>query len=270
MCALLEVNRTGYYEYLKRETSCRKIRQQALLKAIRKVFEESRNRYGHRRVYQKLRQQGHSCNHKTVEKLMRENNLSPKRKRKFKVTTDSKHHHHVNPNLLNREFAMTKENRAWVSDITYIDTKEGWLYLAVFIDLYTRKIVGWSARADMTVELVLAAYEDAATRTGTTPRLVHSDRGSQYASADFRKVLWRDRCIQSMSRKGNCWDNAVSESFFGSLKSEMIYRTTFETRNQAIGEIFNYIEMFYNTTRLHSALGYLSPAEFALKGKRVA
>lgn len=215
--------------------------------------------------------QGQHCNHKVVSALMKKHSIKPERRRKFRSTTDSKHDLKVDKNLLNRQFEVDTPNSAWVSDITYIETKEGWLYLAVFIDLYSRQIVGWSAKADMTVELVLAAYEEARTSTGAVPNLVHSDRGSQYASNAFRTALSNSNSMQSMSGKGNCWDNAVAESFFSTLKSEMIYRVaTFETRDQAQFALFDYIEMFYNTKRLHSALGYLTPAEVTLKGKKVA
>jgi transposase InsO family protein len=157
----------------------------------------------------------------------------------------------------------------WVSDITYIDTKQGWLYLAVFIDLFSRKVVGWSARSTMTSELVLQAYHEGVVSSGVTPLLVHSDRRSQYASDLVREALKRTNCIQSMSRKGNCWDNAVAESFFGTLKSELTHRTIFETREQAQNALFEYIEIFYNRSRLHSVLGYCSPEEFIQKGKNV-
>jgi transposase InsO family protein len=199
---------------------------------------------------------------------MKENNLSPKRKRRFKATTDSKHDLPIKENVLCRQFTVTKPNVTWVSDITYIDTKQGWLYLAVFIDLYSRKVVGWSAQSTMTAELVLQAYHQGVVSSGTTPLLVHSDRGSQYASDLVREALKRTNCIQSMSRKGNCWDNAVAESFFGTLKSELTHRIIFETREQAQNELFDYIEIFYNRRRLHSVLGYYSPEEFIQKAKK--
>lgn len=207
-------------------------------------------------------------NKKVVAKLMQEHGLTPHRKRRFKSTTDSKHSLPVSKNHVNREFWTDRPNVAWVSDITYVDTKEGWLYLATFIDLYSRKVVGWSMSDRMTADLVVDAYDMALQRRGGPPNVVHSDRGSQYASYSFRKKL--KKCKQSMSRKGNCWDNAVAESFFGALKSELIYRTCFETRKEAEMSIFEYIEIFYNRTRLHSALGYVSPAEFEEKGRKAA
>ena len=174
----------------------------------------------------------------------------------------------VSRNDLNRGFVVDKPNSVWVSDITYIDTREGWLYLAAFIDLYSRKVVGWSMSNRMTADLVISAFDMALQQRGTKPNLVHSDRGSQYASENFRKKL--KKCKQSMSRKGNCWDNAVAESFFGTLKSELVHRQTFETRKEAEMSIFKYIETFYNRTRLHSTLGYVSPAKFEEKGRKAA
>lgn len=201
---------------------------------------------------------------------MQKHKLSPKRKRKFHSTTDSKHDLPIKNNILHREFNQRKAHNAWVGDITYIETREGWLYLAVFIDLYSRKVVGWAADKTMTAELVVQAYNAAARSEGITPLLVHSDRGSQYASDLFKSLLKRTNCIQSMSRKGNCWDNSVAESFFGTLKSELVHRTFFDTKDEAQLALFDYIEIFYNRRRLHSVLGYLSPADFLLKDKKAA
>lgn len=240
-----------------------------LVSKIQRAFEDSRQTYGGRRIYRVLRDQEISCSKNTVANLMRKHCISPRRKRKYKSTTDSKHDKKCSPNILNREFHGGRPNLVWMSDITYVETKEGWLYLAVFIDRYSRRVVGWKAGAEMTAELVLRAFEEAQISTGENPMLVHSDRGTQYASDLFRTKLKQIRCIQSMSGKGNCWDNAVAESFFGTIKSEMIYRSTFDTRNQATSAIFDYIEIFYNRSRLHSSLGYLTPENFALKGKTV-
>ena len=201
---------------------------------------------------------------------MRENEITPKRKRKYKSTTDSRHRMPISPNVLAREFEVKEVDEVWVSDITYVETQEGWLYLAVFIDLFSRLVVGWSMSSNMTTELVVSAYEMGKAKKGGAPIVVHSDQGSQYASLDFRKVLERDECIQSMSRKGNCWDNAVAESFFGSLKSELVYRHTFKTRKEAELMLFDFIEIFYNNQRIHSALGYLTPSQKAQKGRKVA
>lgn len=270
MCALLDVSRGGYYKFLKREPSARALRHEDLLKYIRKAFRESRCTYGVRRVHEALVRTGVQCNRKTVAALMQRNGIAPKRRRKFKSTTDSRHKMPVSKNLLNREFSGGNLHEVWMSDITYIETKQGWLYLAVFIDRYSKQVVGWRADKEMTAELVLEAFAEAQIKTGTSPDMVHSDRGSQYASEAFREKLRQLDCQQSMSRKGNCWDNAVAESFFGAIKSEMIYHATFATREQAQLAIFDYIETFYNTNRLHSALNYQTPVEFALKGKKVS
>jgi putative transposase len=208
-------------------------------------------------------------NKKVVEKLMNKNGIQPRRKRKFKSTTDSKHSLPVAENVLKRQFAAAKPNDAWVGDITYIETAEGWLYLAVWIDLYSRKVVGWSTSDRMTADLVIEAFEMATLRRAiAAPKLVHSDRGTQYASEAFRNRA--KKCKQSMSRKGSCWDNAVAESFFGALKSELIHRETYKSREEASMRVFDYIEIFYNRKRLHSTLGYVSPCEFEEKGKTAA
>ncbi len=270
MCALLDVSRAGYYKFLGRGPSARDLRHDALLREIRRIFLKSRCTYGVRRMHKELVGTGFPCNRKTVATLMHQSGIAPIRRRKFKSTTDSRHHLPVSKNLLNREFSGGELHQVWMSDITYVETKQGWLYLAVFIDRHSRQVVGWRADKEMTAELVLKAFEEAQVRTGTSPDLVHSDRGSQYASEAFRAKLNQAGCQQSMSRKGNCWDNAVAESFFGTIKSEMIYHATFDTREQAQLAIFDYIETFYNTNRLHSALKYQTPVEFALKGKKVA
>jgi putative transposase len=199
---------------------------------------------------------------------MRSNGLRPARKRRYKSTTDSKHDLAISPNTLRRQFSAKRPNEVWVGDITYIETNEGWLYLSAFIDLYSRKVVGWSMSDRMTAKLAVDAFNMAKDRRGSPAKLVHSDRGSQYASEAFRECL--KKCKQSMSRKGNCWDNAVAESFFGALKSELIHRETYKTRKEAEMDIFEYIEIFYNRTRLHSTLGYVSPTEFEEKGKTAA
>lgn len=201
---------------------------------------------------------------------MRENEIQPKQKRKFKITTDSKHDLPIVPNLLNREFSVEEKDEVWVSDITYIETGQGWLYLSVFIDLYSRAVVGWSMEKNMTADIVVNAFKMGVLKQGRAPIVVHSDRGSQYASSVFRNELELRGTLQSMSRKGNCWDNAVAESFFGKLKSELIYRHTFKTRDEAMMSIFGYIEIFYNKRRLHSTLGYITPEEKVQKGKKAA
>lgn len=268
MCKVLKVSRSGFHKWTHNRDSKSQLRRAELLKHIRRVFENSRETYGVRRVHAQLKSEGIKASRRLVQELMHENGIRPKRKRRHKITTDSNHSLRKSRNHLNRQFAVNTANTVWVSDITYIDTSEGWLYLASFIDLYSRRVVGWSMSDRMTSDLVVSAFQMAVQRRGTVPRLVHSDRGSQYASDAFRKQLKKVK--QSMSRKGNCWDNAVAESFFGALKSELVHRHPFKTRKEAEMYVFDYIEIFYNKIRLHSALGYTSPAEFEQKGRKAA
>lgn len=227
------------------------------------IHKSSRANYGAPRIYKELKNQGIKVNRKTVEKIMKENGIRAKRCKKFKATTNSKHNLPIAPNLLNRNFNATKANQCWVSDITYIWTEEGWLYLATFIDIYSRLVVGWSMSSRMTADLVVNAFQMAIGRRGIPVELmVHSDRGSQYASLAFRDELEKYHCIQSMSRKANCWDNAVAESFFSNLKLELVNHEKFKTRQEATDKIFDYIEIFYNRQRLHSFLNFLSPEQF--------
>jgi transposase InsO family protein len=270
MCKWLEVCHQGYYKWVKTGgTSDRETFNELLLKAIKRIFINSRQTYGSRRILEELRREGFNVNHKRVERLMSQNAIQPKRRRKNKSTTDSKHKKPVSPDLVQRRFTPNRPNEVWVSDITYIETHEGWLYLVTFIDLYSRLVVGWSMSKYMTADLVTAAFDMGVKRRGCKPKIVHSDRGSQYASEAFRKLIQKG-CRQSMSRKGNCWDNAVAESFWKTIKAELIYRKTFKARKEAELAIFEYIEIFYNKTRLHSVLGYLSPEQFELKGQKVA
>jgi putative transposase len=265
----MEVSRAGYYKWLKSQP-VRKAKHVRLLERILGIFEESRQTYGCPRIYEQLRQEGWKCNKKLVERLMRDHQISPKPKRKYKVTTDSSHDLPIAPNLLERNFEMQESDEVWVSDITYIPTTQGWLFLCVWIDLYTRAVVGWSMSTTMKSNIVTDAFEMGVQRRGRAPIVAHSDRGSQYASAAFRKQLEAYDCLQSMSRKGNCWDNAVAESFFASLKCDLIYRRQWMSQIAASTSIFDYIEVFYNKKRLHSALGYLTPEEKGLKGKKAA
>jgi transposase InsO family protein len=263
MCRVLRASRSGYYEWRKGRVHPRLLRRQELLKEIKKLFEESRGTYGSPRITRELRKTGIVVNENTVAKIMKENGIQAKQRKKFKATTDSNHNLPVAKNRLKRNFKTTKPNQVWVSDITYIRTGEGWLYLAVFIDLFSRKVVGWSMSERMTADLAVNAFRMALFRQKRkAPKLVHSDRGSQYASEAFRKELKAHRTKRSMSRKGNCWDNAVAESFFGTLKTELVHHERFKTREQARMNIFDYIETFYNRRRLHSYLNYLSPEEF--------
>lgn len=271
MCRVLEVSPSGYYRFRRQGQNQREQENERLLEKIRLVHRQSRGNYGSPKVVRKLHAEGERCNHKRVEKLMRGNGIRSKRARKFKATTNSKHSLPVAENLLGREFTVTRPNEVWCGDITYIRTDEGWLYLAVFLDLYSRAVVGWSMGERMTSQLVVDALLMGISRRGrVVSPLVHTDRGSQYAGSAFREQLKIYLCRQSMSRKGNCWDNAVSESFFSALKLELVHQRRFRTREEARDEVFDYIEVFYNRERIHSAAGYLSPAEYEEKYKRAA
>jgi transposase InsO family protein len=271
MCRILEVSVSGYYRWRGRRSSNREQENERLLSMIEAIHKESRNQYGSPKVYRRLRKLGQSCNHKRVERLMRKAGIKAKRVRKFKVTTDSRHSEPAAENLLDRRFSVSEPDKVWVSDITYLWTAEGWLYLAIFLDLFSRMVVGWSMSERITSELVISAFEmGQQKRGGRVSPMVHSDRGSQYASSSFRQELAGYGCLQSMSRRGNCWDNAVAESFFSALKLELVSDERFSNRQQARDSVFEYIEVFYNRSRIHSAAGYLSPAEYEEKFKRAA
>lgn len=258
---MLGANRSAYYKWCNRGVTEQEKKRAALLQRIKEIFEESRRAYGSPRVYEQLRAEGYTCNHKTVESLMQKNGLQARTKKRFKKTTDSDHDLEISPNLLDQDFTVQELDEVWVSDITYVATNEGWLYVTVFIDLYTRAIVGWCMSQNMPAEIVRDAFLMGVARRGRAPIVVHSDRGSQYASDLFRGSLEKFGCLQSMSRKGNCWDNAVAESFFSSLKIESIHHRTFDTREEAKIAIFDYLEIFYNTRRMHSSIGYMTPAD---------
>lgn len=233
---------------------------------IKKIFAESRNTYGHRRIKKKLRKQGTNCSNDRIRRIMRENGLVSVHTRKFKATTNSNHQYPVAPNLLQKDFSTTAPNQKWVGDITYIPTDEGWLYLASVVDLYHRKVVGWALSNRMTKQLTLDAIKQAVGRERPTEGLIfHSDRGSQYAAYDYQDYLREHGIRQSMSAKGDCYDNASMESFFATIKKELIYRLHFKTRAKAKLDIVDYIETWYNSRRIHSSLGDLSPVEFELK-----
>lgn len=260
MCRCLGASRAGYYKWVKKSAGPRQTRRQVILLTIRGIAEQYKNRYGVRRVYKVLRNNGFKCSKNLVAKLMREHGIRPKRIRRFKKTTDSKHQEPVSPNWLNRDFKAPSPNDVWTSDITYLRTKDGWLYLCVWIDLFSRKIVGWSIANHMRASFVCEALQNALKRRPGARPMVHSDRGSQYASKEFRRLLWKNRLLQSMSGKGDCWDNAPAESFFSTLKLELdvyLLKTAPELRQ----EIFEYIEVFYNRQRLHSTNGYKTPEE---------
>lgn len=230
---------------------------------IRKIYDKSRKNYGSPRIYQQLLREDYSIGKKRVERLMQEMGIQALAKRKYQATTDSKHGKPVAENHLNRNFTPDKPNVSWVADITYIWTKEGWLYLATIMDLYSRKIIGWSLHNRLTKGLVISALNMALKqRKLSSDLLLHSDRGSQYVSRLYQLLLIKHGILCSMSGKGNCWDNAVMESFYRTLKVELIYQKTYKTRREAQRDIFEYIEIFYNRERLHSSLGYYSPEEY--------
>jgi transposase InsO family protein len=268
MCRALRVSPSGYYAWQKRVPSARQHRRTVLRAAIRQAHETSRRVYGSPRVWAALKKSSTDCCVNTVAKIMREDGLAAKVKRRFKATTDSSHDLPTAPNLLDRCFARSRPNEAWVSDITFIATDEGWLYLATEMDLYSRKIVGWAMSDRLDTELVDQALSMAIQRRQPGRGLIHhSDRGCQYASRAFRQRLSAGGIVCSMSRRGNAYDNAPMESFFGTLKRELVNPATFATRNQARTALFEWIEVFYNRQRLHSALGYQSPTEFEAQGK---
>jgi putative transposase len=262
MTELLEVSKSGFYRHLKRLPGKRVKENSYLLTKVKEIFDQGRKCYGSPRITASLRQQGYSVGHNRVARIMRENHLRAKMKRKRVNTTDSNHSRPVAENVLKRQFQVMDINRVWAGDITYVATREGWLYLAVVLDLHSRKVVGWSMSQSMETELVTNAMDMALQRRNTAPGLLfHSDRGSQYASQTFQEHLKGYGMTQSMSRRGNCYDNACSESFFGTLKLECCDRV-FESRKEASSTIFEYIEVFYNRQRLHSTLGYVSPEQF--------
>jgi len=240
-----------------------------LLKEIRDIHQDSRQTYGSPRVTRELHHRGYSCSRARVARLMAKNNIYAKTKRKFKVTTDSDHNYPVAPDLLNQDFNSDAPNKIWVSDITYIWTMAGWLYLTVVLDLFNRQVVGWSLSQRLTaITTTIPALNDAFRRQRPDAGLIfHSDRGVQYACHDFRNKLADYQMTQSMSGKGNCYDNAVAESFFHTLKTELVYFEKYETKEQARQSIFEYIEVFYNRQRLHSTLDYHTPAEYAVLKK---
>jgi putative transposase len=274
MCDVLEVSRSGYYKWRTAEPSRQALRKAELLGRITFHFNDSKRRYGSPKITHVLQLEGHQVAERTVGNYMQEIGLRSCVSRKFKVTTtDSNHDLPIAPNVLNQQFATAQPSQVWVADITYIPCREGRLYLASILDLCTREIVGWRLADRMTTELVLGALNDAYEAKKPKKGLIHhSDRGSQYASTDYRNKLKKYKMKASMSRKGNCYDNACIESFHSILKKELVYCTRFTTKQQAYDAIFQYIEFFYNRKRIHSALGYLSPVRFAalFQNKKVA
>lgn len=263
MCKVLDIKRSSYYAWLKRPPSERKIRNEKIVTEIKRIHKESYGTYGARRVKAQLNAEGIECGKNRVSKLMKANNISSKITRKFKATTYSNHNYNVAPNLLKQNFNVDAPKTAYVGDITYISTDEGWLYLATVVDLFNREIVGWSMNSTMTRKLVMDAFNAAILKDNPEEGFIfHSDRGVQYASYDYQDLLRESGCKQSMSAKGCCYDNACAESFFSSLKKDMLYGRKFKTRSEAKSVIVEYIELFYNSRRLHSTLGYKSPKDF--------
>jgi putative transposase len=266
MAKCFDVSKSRYYKWVKEKPCDRKKRNIELFDMIQRIFKIKKRRYGSPRIHKDLKESGHRCGHNRVSRIMRENGLRARQKRKFKVTTDSKHDYPISPNLLKRQFEVKKRDKVWVSDITYIGTLQGWLYLCVVIDLFSRKIVGWSMGSRITANLTKSALLMAIIQRRPAEKLIfHSDRGSQYASHEFCKVLKQYKMIQSMSRKGDCWDNACAESFFSTLKMEEVFHQTYRTRDEARSSIFEYIAVFYNRQRRHSTLGYMCPDEYEFK-----
>ena len=265
MCRVLGVSCSGYYDWCGRPPSRRTVEDLALTTAIQAEFEKSRGTYGSPRILADLRELGHTYGENRVARLMRAAGLKARAARRFKVTTDSNHDLPIAANLLNREFEVEAPNTVWAGDITYVWTAQGWLYLAVVLDLYSRQVVGWSLSHSLQAEIVVNALQmGLKCRAGEDLRgmMFHSDRGSQYASDEFREVAKGNGLTLSMSRRGNCWDNAPSESFFSTLKTELIHRQAYLTTEQARLAIFEYIEVFYNRRRRHSKLGNISPVAY--------
>jgi transposase InsO family protein len=264
ICRVLQVARSGFYAWLKRKPSRRQLSQQKLIEKIKIVHQENRELYGSPRVHRALLIDGEHVSRNTVAKLMRQAKIRAKSRRGFVPrTTDSTHQQPVADNLLDRDFTAAAPNQKWLADITYVPTDEGWLFLAAVLDCFSRKIVGWAMSDGMPTDLVAEALKMALLHRQPGEDLIHhSDRGVQYASDDYQKLLIDNRITVSMSGRGDCYDNAMMESFWATLKTELIYQQTYATREQARQSIFEYIEVFYNRKRLHSSLGYVSPESF--------
>lgn len=265
MCRVLGVSRSGFYAARQRQPSARARRDRRLLVAIRTIHRQSRRRYGSPRVHEALQGQGTRCGRKRVERLMRATGLRAKKRRRFRVTTQSAHAYAPAPNLLARQFTVGAPGpRVWAADLTYLPTGEGWLYLAVILDVATRRIVGWAVRSSLQHDVTLAALDMALAREGEEEGgLHHSDRGVQYACRAYRERLAAHGITVSMSRRGDCWDNAIVESFMATLKWELVADAEWPTRRAAMRDLFVYLEIWYNRQRLHSSLGYQTPVEYA-------
>lgn len=263
MCQVLGVSSSGYYDWLKRSLSERKKARKELTEAIKRVYHQSKKRYGSIKITRHLRNEGLNVCERTVQRIMTEEGLKSITARKFKATTNSKHDKEIYPNLLEQNFNVSAPSKAWVTDITYVWTREGWLYLASVMDLFSRKIIGFAMSERMTKELVLLALNRAKNSQPPNEGLIHhSDRGSQYASNDYTDVLKEAKIKISMSGKGNCYDNACIESFHSVIKKELIFHCDYKTREEAKLSIFEYIVSFYNSWRIHSTIGYVSPNDY--------
>jgi putative transposase len=263
MCGALKVSTRGYYSWRRRPESRRRSEDRLLLGEVRVSYERSKRVYGSPRVRKDLLALGHRCSEKRVARLMRENSLVAVQRRRFRHTTQSAHGFPTQANLLARDFAAQTANQIWLADITYIATEEGWLYLAVLMDLYSRRIVGWNTADRIDRSLTVTALESALRDRQPRPGLIHhSDRGSQYASYEYQQRLTAAGAVSSMSRKGNCYDNAPMESFFSTLKRERVHRRRYWTREEASQDLGDYIDVFYNRHRRHSQIGDLSPVQF--------
>ena len=271
MCQVLALSPSAYYDWLKCPVSLRQQEDQRLAAKIKTAHEASQSTYGARRIREDLREDGEQVSRARVERLMKAQGLKSKAKRRFKTTTDSTHSRPIFPNRLNRQFDVDAPDKVYVGDITYIPTQEGWLYLAVLIDLYSRAVVGWAMAGHMKASLVNDALLMATfKRRPAAGLLLHSDRGSQYASKLYQQTLRQYQFVCSMSRKGNCWDNAPAESFFHTLKTELCHHDNYRTRAEAQQAIFEYIEVFYNRKRRHSTLGYVAPFKYEEMNRKVA
>jgi putative transposase len=263
MCRVLKVSRSGFYDWCSRAQSARAVEDRQLTERIRQIHERNRQAYGVIKIHRELRAQGCGCGRNRVARLKRMAGIQTKRRRRFRVCYEWQQMPVAVPNILNRQFKVTKPNRTWVADTTFITTRAGFLYLATLLDLYSRRVVGWAMGHQHTQQLVSQALEMAIEQRAPKPGLIHhSDQGRQYSAGLYQQNLAQRGLVPSMSRKGNCYDNACAESFFSTLKNELIHHCDFHTREQARSAIFDYIELFYNRQRLHASLGYVSPAQF--------
>ena len=268
MCSVLAVSRSGYYHWRERPESARACQDRALLGHIRRVHQENRRAYGAVKIWEELRAQGIDCGKHRVARLRRQAGVQAQRRRRFRITVENHHTTPAAPNLVQRHFEVDAPNRIWVGDMTFIRTRAGFLYLAVLLDLYARNVVGWCMHDRPDLQVTLRALDMALARRRPAPGLVHhTDRAPLYAAYDYRERMRSHAMVPSMSRRGNCYDNAVAESFFSTLKNELVHHCDFGSREAARTAIFDYIEIFYNRQRRHQTLGYVSPAQFEQQGR---